>query len=107
MIVPHGKAALLGELLHRNGYGFSFTAPVAARLTIAWYVGTTKAKVVLAAKTTAVLHARTKTNVKLRLAAAGRKVIQRARRLKVTARATFTPRGKASVSADWTFLTKR
>ena len=104
-LAPSGKAAGIGALLKHGGLTLPFTAPEAGTLSLSWYFVPKGAK--LAKHVKPVLVASGKLTfaragagqLKLRLTAAGRRQLKHARRLKLTAKATFVPSGGAVVSA--------
>ncbi len=105
VLKPHGKAARIGHLLRDGGYSFSFTAPSAGRLVIGWYrvpkgahIARAK-KPVLVASGSAVFHKAEKGTIKVSLTHKGRKLLKHATRVKLTAKATFTPAGGPGTSA--------
>jgi hypothetical protein len=112
---PHGSGAAIGSLLH-GGYSFTFTAPSAGRLVIGWYQIPKGAhlarrkrapKPVLVASVKVKISAAGKVKVRLKLTAAGRKLLARARRQTLTSLASFTPADEAAVTARRNFTVKR
>jgi hypothetical protein len=112
-----GVGAKFGPLLHSGGYRLTFGAPAAGKLTIGWYLvpagahlATAKhkhAKPTLIATGTATASQPGNVKLTVKLTRAGRTRLRHARRLKLTARATFTPAGGAAVTATATFTLKR
>ena len=111
-LTPAGRAARIAALI-KSGYTLSFRAPEAGSLTIAWYELPPGAKLAKKAKPVLVAAGRltfaaagTKT-VRLELTAAGKALLKRSRRVKLTAKGTFTPSGKAPFSATNVFVLAR
>ncbi len=100
LLSPGGKKGKIGALLKAGGFKFSATAPSAGTLTLSWYQGSSKAKGAKAKKKS-VLVATVKTKVKkagrikpkIKLTAKGKKLLKRSKKLKLTAKQTFTPKG--------------
>ena len=113
VLKPRGKAAKIGRLLKHGGYSFSFTAPSAGRLVIRWYlvrkgahVATAK-KPVLVASASVVFQKAGKATIKVSLTGKGRKLLKHAKRIKLIAKATFTPAGGRATSTTKTITLKR
>lgn len=106
-LTPSGKTATIAALLKHGGLSLSFTAPEAGRLVVQWYdlpsgaklAKATKAKPVLIAAGKLTFAAAGTGRVKLTLTAQGRKLLKHVRRVKLEAKAGFTPRGGAMVSS--------
>jgi hypothetical protein len=113
VLKPRGRAAKIGRLLRNGGYSFSFTAPSAGRLVIDWYLvangahGAKAKKPVLVASASVVLHNAGKVTIKVSLTGKGRKLLKHAKRVKLTAKATFTPTGGTPTSRAATIKLKR
>jgi hypothetical protein len=112
-LAPAGNAVRIAAILKAGGYSLAFKAPEAGSLTIDWYELPPGAK--LAKKTKPILVAvgqlkftvaGTKT-LELKLTAAGKALLRRSKRLKLTAKGTFTPSGKAAVSVTKAFVLER
>ncbi len=105
---PSGKSARIGQLLKHGSYSFSFMAPSTGRLAISWYqvprgAQLTRAKKpVLVARSSVDVHKPGRGNIKIVLTASGRKLLNGARRLKLTTKATFTPTGQDATSTTKT-----
>ncbi len=114
-LVPSGKASKIAALLKRGGLAFKLSALEAGSATIDWYQLPPGAKLASRAKPKPVLVAAGRLGfaaagtgtLKLKLTPAGKKLLKRARRLKLTARGTFTPTGGTAVKATRGFLLKR
>lgn len=114
-LVPSGTAAKIGALLRDSGLTMSFQALEAGRLTVQWYelpVGAKLAKhgtvkPMLVASGQVSFTAAGTGKVKLRLTVAGRKLLKRSTRVKLTAKGAFTPTGTASVGTTKGFIVKR
>jgi subtilase family serine protease len=112
-LTPSGKAAKLASLLKANGYTLAFKAPEAGSLTIDWYELppgaklAKKAKPVLVADGRLTFTAARAGKIVLKFTAAGKALLKRSKQLKLTAKGTFTPQGKATLSATKTFMLRR
>jgi hypothetical protein len=88
------------SLLHHGGYSLAFSAPGAGTLSLRWTVakahGAGLARTVVVASGTRSFAAAERGSIKLRLSAAGRKLLRRQRSLRVREEATFTPSGGAT-----------
>lgn len=96
-LLPYGKAARIGAILKAGAYPARFYAPRPGKQQIAWYFVPKGARV--AAKKKPVLIASgskvaTKAGavvVKVKLSKKGKRALRKAKRLKLTAKGTFTP----------------
>jgi hypothetical protein len=115
---PHGKTATLTALLKKDGYAFSFTAPTAGQLVVSWYLvpgGVRISNVKPSAETKSVLVATGRLRVargstdtiKVKLTAAGEKLLKRSTSLKLAARGKFTPNAQTAIVATTTFTLKK
>jgi hypothetical protein len=112
-----GADARIGQLLKHGGVTFAFKAPEAGTAVIDWYQvppGATVAKKVKGkskAKLIAAGHlafaAAGTAKIRLKLTAVGRRVLKHAKLVRLTAKATFTPRGEAPLVAKRSFLVRR
>jgi hypothetical protein len=111
---PGGKAAKIAAVLKKGGYSLPFTAPTAGKLVISWYqvpkgahIANVKpranAKPVLAATGSRRFFQGSTNTITIRLTVAGKKLLKRAKSLKLTARGIFTPIGTIAVVATTTF----
>jgi hypothetical protein len=106
-LTPTGKAATIAALLRSGGYAVSFKALEAGTVTIDWYqvpagaklTKTTKAKPMLVASGKLTFAGTGTGTLKVRLTAAGRRLLKHAKRVKLEAKGTFTPTHEAPVSA--------
>jgi hypothetical protein len=106
--VPHGKEASISQLLRRHSYVVSLEAPVDGQLSVAWYtVGSRKARSVLVAAGRITLTQHRAGKLTIKLTARGRALLSGARRLKLVARGTLAPAGRAKLTANRTFTLKR
>jgi hypothetical protein len=113
-LTPSPKAAKIAPLLKRGALAVSFNALEAGTVAIAWYQATPAAKSPVRAKAKAVLVAFGKLtfpnsgsgSIKVRLTAAGKKLLKHANRLKLTAVGTFTPANLTPITATRTFVLK-
>jgi Bacterial Ig-like domain (group 3) len=105
-LVPTGKSARITTLLKDGGLTMSFTALEAGTLSVQWYdlpngtklAENAKAKPVLVASGRASFTGAATEKVKVRLTAAGKKLLKAAKRAKLEARGMFMPLEKAPVS---------
>jgi hypothetical protein len=106
-LIPSGKAAKIGALLKAGGLTMSFTALEAGTLVVGWYevpegaklAKHDKAKPVLVASGQMTFLGADTGRIKVRLTAAGKRLLKHAKRLKLTAQGRFTPKGGAATSA--------
>lgn len=99
LLSPKGSAPTILSLLKTGGYSLSFNAPGAGVLTVQWTTVsaqasrhvTHKAKKVVVASGSQTFSAAGISTVKLRLTAAGRKLLKKNQTLRVIDQATFTP----------------
>ncbi len=96
----HGKAGTIRGVLNHAGYSFSFTAPSPGRLVLAWYFAPKHGAKVLVATVTLVFHSSGKATAKIVLTSKGRRVLSGTRRMKLTAKGSFTPSGHGAVSTS-------
>ena len=106
-LVPSGRAARIGEVLRHGKYSFAYAAPSPGRLVISWYLPQHAGKPLLVAKASAAFAAARKTTVNIRLLASGRKHLASAARLRLTAKASFTPTGASAIDAVRTITLRR
>jgi hypothetical protein len=96
IIVPTGKPSRLRAIRKAHGYTFTYDAPVAGRLTIAWYrvTGTRKQpRRTLVAAANAKLTRAGRARIAVKLTGAGRRLLASSHRLKLVAALSFTPTG--------------
>ena len=105
--------ARITQLLKPAGYAFSFLAPSAGTLEVFWY-GTpkgahksAKSKPILVASAVTSFTSATTVAVTLRLTRAGRQLIRRSKKIKLTAKGVFVGRAKASATWQKTFVLSR
>jgi subtilase family serine protease len=106
------SVARVAALLKLGRFPLSFDALEPGSLMIGWYQlphGATvaKPKPVLVASARVTFTAAGRRTIRLSLTSAGRALLRRSKQLKLTAKATFTPRGKTPVSATKSFQLKR
>lgn len=98
-LTPSGKPAKIGTLLKSGGLTMPFTAPEAGTVAVQWYLVPagaklakhTKAKPVLVASGKLTFLAAGAGKLKIKLTAAGKRLLKHAKRLKLAERGTFTP----------------
>jgi hypothetical protein len=99
VLTATGPTAKIARLFKAKGYTLAFTAPSRGTLTIAWYAAarqagaTKKAKAIVIASATHRFTNAGKATIKLILTAKGRALLKHAHRIRLTARASFTPTG--------------
>jgi hypothetical protein len=94
-----GAAAKLGTLVRTGRYTTSYTAPTPGRLVVRWLTIPRRGnRAVLLASARLTFTAAGTKRVVIRLTRKGRKVLRRARRLRITVRATWTPLGGTPVT---------
>jgi hypothetical protein len=101
---PPPAARRIRTLLIHRGYSLTFTAPIAGRLAITWRARGREAVIGAAAANFKTAGTRA---VKLVLTPAGRRLLQNARRVTVTATASFTPSGARAVTVKRSFALAR
>jgi hypothetical protein len=99
VLVVHGRTARIRALLERGGYSFTFSAPSAGRLSIAWYQ-VERGRKVLVATVNVVLHKTGNAKIELVLTRKGRTLLKRAVRMTLAAQGGFTPVGQGTTSAS-------
>jgi hypothetical protein len=110
-LTPSGKAAKIASLLKSRGFTVTFKALEAGTVVIDWYevpagAKLAKPKPVLIAAGQRAFSAAGTAKIKIKLAAAGKRLLNHARKLKLTAKGTFTPTGKTPVTATKVFVLK-
>jgi hypothetical protein len=111
-MIARGKAARIKTLLKRKGASLAFRALVGGRAVVRWYYAPRGKKPVLVATGRRTFAAAGKGKLALKLTAKGRKLLARARRhhvkrVKLSARGSFTPLGGTAVTARRGFALKR
>jgi len=93
-----GRIPRIGTLVHKRGYRFAFTGPLAGQLQVTWQLAGT-----VLATASARFAGPQERSVRLELTGAGRSLLARARRLNVTASATYeTNTGTVSTQRELT-----
>ena len=106
-ITPDGKAARIRRLLRKSGYRLQFRALTAGTAKVRWYRLRKGRKPILVATGVHVFAAAGNATFKVRLTAAGRRMLRHAKRLRLTARGTFTPASGGPVRASRRFTLRR
>ena len=113
-LTPTGKAAKIAALLKTGGLTVKLRALEPGTAVINWYQlppgakrSNAKARPVLAASGQVTFSAAGTMKLKIKLTATGRRLLKRSKRLKLTAKGTFTPLGQPVVTATKTFVLKR
>ncbi len=109
-LVPTGKSAAIGALLRHDGLSETIKAPEAGRLVVDWYelpagakLAKAKPKPVLVATGQASATAAATVLLKVKLTTAGKRLLKRSTRIKLTAVSTFTPTDGSPVTIRKTF----
>ena len=113
--VPKGKADSIRAILKAGGAVLRVTAIEPGSELIGWYFAPRGAhsarghhpKAVLVATGRISFSAPGSANLKLKLTKSGRRMLQHARRMRLTARAAFTPTGQSGTSVKKQFMLKR
>ncbi len=105
MLKPSGKAARIVAILRAGGYAYTFTAPSAGTLVVAWYA-TVKGKKILVALMKRVIHLPGKAREKLKLTSKGRRLLKTVAKAKILGTAVFTPTSTTSTTASRRFTLK-
>jgi hypothetical protein len=105
-ITPHGKPARIGQLL-KHRYQLSLKALVAGTAKVQWLRIRKHGKPIVIASGRHTFGAAGKTTIRMKLTAAGRRQLRHAKRLKLTAKGTFTPAPDPPVRATRKFTLKR
>jgi hypothetical protein len=111
-ITPTGKSAKVATLLRTSGFTINFNALEAGRAVIDWYqlppgatlAGKSRAKPILVASGQMSFSRAGTAKIKIKLTRAGKNLLKRTRRLKLTAKCTFTPTGAAPVTVTEGFV---
>jgi hypothetical protein len=112
-LVPSGKAAKIAALLKAGGLTMSFTALEAGRLSLQWYELQSGAKIAKKAKPVLVASGQVSFSgagvekVKVRLTAAGKKLLRHGKTVKVEAKGVFVSVAGMVVTASRSVLVKR
>ncbi len=101
-IAPHGKTARIGRLL-KHRYRLSFRALVAGTAKVQWLRVRKGHKPLLIATGRHTFGAAGATTIGMKLTAAGRRQLRHTKRLKLTAKGTFTPAPDPPVTATRRF----
>jgi hypothetical protein len=115
-LAPSGKAASISAILRAGGFTYSVVPPGVGTLTTNWWFLPPGARLARgkAAKPILVASGRLRfffgagrSKLKVKLTSAGRRLLSKATRLKLTSQAGFAPTGSAPVSKKKTFALKR
>ncbi len=112
LLAPTGKNAKIGALLEHGGYALSFDALTAGQLAISWYLvpkgaHLARAKAVLVARGHVTISTTGAAKIAIHLTVSGRAALKHARQVKLTARGSVTPVGRATIGATKSFVLKR
>jgi hypothetical protein len=114
-LTPSGPLAQIATLLKSGVFSAPFRAPQAGTAVISWYqvppgaklAKKTKPKPVLVASGQRSFSGAGTAKIKIKLTAAGRRLLKHAKQLKLTAKGTFTPTGKRPITTTKVFVLKR
>jgi hypothetical protein len=112
ILAPRGKLAKIGAILKHGGFTLSFKALSAGKLTISWYL-VPKGAQLSAAKPTLVATGKksfTKAGtvkITIKPTTKGKTLLKNAKKLKLTAKGAYTPKGAKATSATKRFTLKR
>jgi hypothetical protein len=109
---PTGKTAKIGLLLKNGLFEQRVKAPEPGIATIRWYYLPPGAKLggkkaILIARGSATFHVVGTVSMKIRLTAAGRRLLEHSRRVRLTATYTFKPVDEAAVTNSGAFQLRR
>ena len=113
-ITPRGRAAKITALFKSHEYVLLFKALSAGRVVIDWYylptgahLASAKPKPVLIADGRATFSRAGTLRLKIELTSNGKRLLRHPKRLKLTAKGTFTPTGKHAIVATKKFTLTR
>jgi hypothetical protein len=105
-ITPHGRAGRIRALL-KHGYRLRLRALTAGTAKVGWYRPRKGHRPVLIARGRHRFTAAGRATITMKLTAAGRRQLRHARRLRLTAKGTFTVAPGAAVTATRRFTLRR
>jgi alpha-tubulin suppressor-like RCC1 family protein len=113
-LTPRGKGAKIGRLSKKKGYTMSFTALAAGTAVINWYfvpkgahLSKAKPLPVLVASARKTFAGAGKLRMTIKLTAKGVRLVRKAKRIKLTAKGSFSVPGHAPVTAIKSFTLLR
>jgi hypothetical protein len=114
-LTPSGRASKIAALRKRGAFSLLVKALEPGTVVISWYqvphgarvARTTRPRPVLVASGRLTFAAAGAATIKIKLTAAGRRLLEHAGRVKLTAKGAFTPPGMAPITALRTFVLKR
>ncbi len=115
-ITPAGRAGRIAAILKAGGYALMFDAPESGTALVSWYLLPAGAHLASArhARTPVLIASGRRSfsaagaqRVLLKLTAAGKALLRHARRVKLTAKGTFTPTGGVAVTTMKAFTVGR
>jgi hypothetical protein len=115
LLAPRGREARIAKILRNGGYKFTFTAPSAGRLVVVWDAASAKhsgrihakRKVEVIARAALIVKRSGTTKVAVKLTATGRSLLKSVHRLKLSARASFTPIALTTTVVKKDFMIRR
>jgi hypothetical protein len=113
-LAPSGKAAKIRALLGSGGFALVFTALEAGVIVIDWYEVPPGAKLARKARRPLLMaagnvsfSAKGTARMKIKLTVVGTRLLRHTKQHKVSAKGSFTPRGRSPITATRVFLLKR
>ncbi|HWE10025.1 MAG TPA: nucleoside hydrolase [Solirubrobacteraceae bacterium] len=100
LLTPRGKGGTIKTLLTLDGWTASFAAPTPGRLLVSWYHAQNHGRKVTVAVATVTFQQAGLTRIKVELTRQGRTLLRGAKRLTLSARASFKPLGQSATSAS-------
>lgn len=112
LLVAAQGGATIPTVLAAGGFADPFTAPGPGTVIVQWYLvppgaHVSRAKPVLVAQGQKTVMSAGRTSIKLVLTSRGRSLLQHSRSIRLTARATFTPKGGQSIKTLRAFKLRR
>jgi hypothetical protein len=106
-LAPSGKAASISALLRHGGIRTGFKFPEGGTLVVKWYPARRAGKPKPIAVGQATFTAGETVGVSLRLTAAGKALLEHARKIQLQATGTFTPKGETAIAVTRKLTLKR
>jgi hypothetical protein len=103
----HGTLATIEQILKHGGYTLSLRVPDAGKLTILWYSKPSHGRRILVAGVTVTFRRSGQFKIRLVLTGKGRKLLMRAKLLKLSATGSFRPVGATQASSTKTLTLTR
>jgi hypothetical protein len=113
-MVPSGASATVARVIKGRGSRLRFNAPEPARVLVQWYevpaggriarARRARPRPILIASGQALFRSAGTQAIVMKLTGAGKRLLEHAKRVRLTAKGTFTPRRGAFISATRTFV---